>query len=598
MSLSTGRLQSLGNRSRRVRPNRTRNARTPNLETLEGRALLVAIDFYGTITGSLHGEATYYSTRIVDDRPIDWTVDTTQGNFDRSDGRIFFTFAGPGFTTLYVGYGAEVRGFGSRNEAALLAVVGARSDCCATLDFSETLGMNYQVILTPGTGVGEEHGQLGHTVLLTTDDLEAGTSESQYVRVGDTIDRSFFLDNGGSINGSSTEMVKHLAFRVTLFRENITVHSANLSGPGEVTYTFSTTDLEEDGFTMSLFRSASPTGDADGDGKFDSDNVLLTTKGESDTPAGVLRQGTITFDPAQYPPDPSRPYLLVVADPPSESDPVGAISEFNEEDNVAGFQEPVCDLEAVSLGWNTSLTGITFNYRLNNAPLPTGTTASFYWATGTTTNTIICEAAPSVAIPVFTPVLVTQTIEIPNSSLSAPPTARYLLAVVDPPVSNPPAQDDGLIPESVATNNIMSLDIRPDLAIETLGINESGIGLVFTLSAAPLLTPTTVKFYWAPSLEALDPWTPAADPVVIPAGIALGRHDEFGLLPEEIQPAPFYLKLHWEELYRTYPQPSEPPKAGDEHPKPKTPQSGDIELGDSERSAALSRCDHRPGECG
>ncbi len=111
------------------------------------------------------------------------------------------------------------------------------------------------------------------------------------------------------------------------------------------------------------------------------------------------------------------------------------------------------DLVATSLTWNTSQGGVDLGYQVNYAALPQDTSAGFYWASGTTEDTILEPAATPIPIPSTTPVGQPQTMHVDQQDLqSAPPDAKYLLAELDP---------NNAIAESDKTNNIASVAYSP-----------------------------------------------------------------------------------------------------------------------------------------
>jgi hypothetical protein len=92
------------------------------------------------------------------------------------------------------------------------------------------------------------------------------------------------------------------------------------------------------------------------------------------------------------------------------------------------------DIAATKLDWNTAQSGVDFGYEVSGAALTQDTTAQLYWASGTTTDTILEPAATPIPIPKTTPVDQEQTVHLAPSDFPGGPApgAKYLLAVVDP----------------------------------------------------------------------------------------------------------------------------------------------------------------------
>jgi hypothetical protein len=113
------------------------------------------------------------------------------------------------------------------------------------------------------------------------------------------------------------------------------------------------------------------------------------------------------------------------------------------------------DIAPTSLTWNTTQSGVDFAYKVTGAPLPKDTTAMLYWASGTTTDTILEPATTPIPIPQTTPPDQIKTVHLAPADFPGGPApgAKYLLAVVDP---------DNLVAESDETNNVVALAL-PDL---------------------------------------------------------------------------------------------------------------------------------------
>jgi hypothetical protein len=111
------------------------------------------------------------------------------------------------------------------------------------------------------------------------------------------------------------------------------------------------------------------------------------------------------------------------------------------------------DLVANFLRGDIHHAGVDFQYTLTGAQLPKDTTAQFFLASGTTTDTILAPATPPIPIPQAT--LVDQPVSLHLAPADfrgpAPDDARYLLGWLDP---------ENLITESRKDNNVASIPIH------------------------------------------------------------------------------------------------------------------------------------------
>ncbi len=119
------------------------------------------------------------------------------------------------------------------------------------------------------------------------------------------------------------------------------------------------------------------------------------------------------------------------------------------------------DITPTKLAWNPTQGGVDFGYKVSGAALTQDTTAQLYWASGTTTDTILGPAATPIPIPKTTPVDQVQSVHLASSDFPGGPApgARYLLAVVDP---------DNKIDEGVEgeKNNVATLAYTPTLSVQ------------------------------------------------------------------------------------------------------------------------------------
>jgi hypothetical protein len=142
-----------------------------------------------------------------------------------------------------------------------------------------------------------------------------------------------------------------------------------------------------------------------------------------------------------------------------QSNPAPKVSYL---DDVVVTGSPRSDLVATDPAWNTTAGGVDFGYTISGADLPHPPAVALYWASGTTADTAI---GSPIATPAATQTAqgASQSFHVSPAQLGpAPPGARYLLDVVNPPGANH-------IPESDESNgsdpnDTASLDTRPTLA--------------------------------------------------------------------------------------------------------------------------------------
>jgi hypothetical protein len=188
---------------------------------------------------------------------------------------------------------------------------------------------------------------------------------------------------------------------------------------------------------------------------------------------------------------------------------IGGIDRAYEHDTYGGLLQGVVevatpDLAATPPTWNTTDGGVDFGYTISGADAPQPPTIALYWASGTTSDTIIGS-------PIATPTA-TQTVQgasesfhVTPAQLGTPPQgAKYLLAVVNPPGNNH-------IPESDETNGNDSNDVASvayDPVVTTTAKYDGNpdpavIGRFFAVPGAMTDETFTVKL--SDSLAALRP---------------------------------------------------------------------------------------------
>jgi hypothetical protein len=142
----------------------------------------------------------------------------------------------------------------------------------------------------------------------------------------------------------------------------------------------------------------------------------------------------------------------------------------------AGAEVP--DIVPTSLTWDTAQGGVNFAYKVTGATLPKDATAMLYWASGTTTDTILEPATTPIPIPHTTPLDQIQTVHLAPADFPGGPApgAKYLLAVVDPDNQI----DEGATGEQ---NNAMPLLYDPKLTVTAKydgDPTDSGMGRYFS----------------------------------------------------------------------------------------------------------------------
>lgn len=163
--------------------------------------------------------------------------------------------------------------------------------------------------------------------------------------------------------------------------------------------------------------------------------------------------------------------------------------------------ETATDLAATKLEWNTAQGGVDLSGKITGAPLPQDTTLQLYWASGTTTDTILKSATAAIRIPKTIPVNQEQTLHLaPSDFVNAPPPdAKYLLAVLDPDNKI----DEGSDGEK---NNVLALHVLPNITPASLTWNtvQAGVDFGYKVSGAALTQDTTAALYWSSSDKFAD----------------------------------------------------------------------------------------------
>ena len=175
------------------------------------------------------------------------------------------------------------------------------------------------------------------------------------------------------------------------------------------------------------------------------------------------------------------------------------------------------DIAPTSLTGNTAQGGVDFGYEVTGADLTQDTTAALYWASGTTTDTILEPATTPIPIPKTTPVGQVQTVHLaPTDFPGGPaPGATHLLLVVDPNnVINESDENNNSFALAVPTNHPPEigplqhevLDEGSTLLIPVLAIDpDIGDQLVYSLDRSATfnangakIDPHTGLFTWTP----------------------------------------------------------------------------------------------------
>jgi len=216
---------------------------------------------------------------------------------------------------------------------------------------------------------------------------------------------------------------------------DIAMQSAQLQGGNTVQFTYETTG-NPGPFQVGLYRST--------DGITFNPADLIATQPVTPPPSGEQGSGTFTL-PNPWTPDPSKPYLIVVADPND------LISESVPNNNSQSIALP--DIVATFLAWNVaagSVNGSDFVYQVRDANLPLDTTITLYWASG---GTLLQKAFE---IPAEKPIG-TYSNHVTLSSLTPAPTGtNRLVFVADPANVGLPT---GNIPEVSEDNNVRTVSL-------------------------------------------------------------------------------------------------------------------------------------------
>lgn len=190
---------------------------------------------------------------------------------------------------------------------------------------------------------------------------------------------------------------------------------------------------------------------------------------------------------------------------------------FHEGQNRA-FLLTLSDVVATSLTSNAVTGRVDFQYTVSGSQLARDTTAQLYWATGTTTDTILEPATTPITIPRTTPLDTAVTLHVGADDFpgGAPAGARYLIAIVDP---------DNLIDESDETNNLESLGLTAP-TVTFLNVDNPTIGQAYEIvvqitNNSPIYRTFTLRAneYHPPLLPPpLDQPIAATDPQVVTLG--------------------------------------------------------------------------------
>lgn len=223
-------------------------------------------------------------------------------------------------------------------------------------------------------------------------------------------------------------------------------------------------------FTVNLYQEASTTFDP-------SDKPIATQQITKPAPNS---SGVGAFSLTNIAPDPARPYLLVVADPPDATHSNGLIPESDETNNVASVSyAPLPDIALASPVITGAL--VNFSYQLAGNP-------------GTFGVSLYHETTPSF-VPTDKP-LATTTIENPAagsfgvgsfdlSTITPDATRPYLVIVADP---------TNVIQEANEANNVVTIAYAPappppvslpDIAMVSAVINGAILQYEYQISGKP-----------------------------------------------------------------------------------------------------------------
>jgi hypothetical protein len=253
------------------------------------------------------------------------------------------------------------------------------------------------------------------------------------------------LDSLAFVVPSNT--MPHMRIDVTpIGGPDIDMLSAQLQAGSTVQFTYQTTG-NPGPFLAGLYRSA--------DANFDQSDTLLTMQTVTPSPTNPQVPGTFNL-PNPLPPDPTRPYLLVVADPANQ------IQETDEGNNVASIR-PLTDLAVVQPQWSAG-GGVDFGYTISGADLPQPTTVGLYWASGTGLDTAI--GGPAYSATTQTAVGTYGPFHVGAAALGTPPLGtKYLLAVADPVnqiAESDKANNVAFVASPAAVVNVVTHGFNPD----------------------------------------------------------------------------------------------------------------------------------------
>ena len=222
---------------------------------------------------------------------------------------------------------------------------------------------------------------------------------------------------------------------------DIDMQSAQLQSGNTVQFTYATTGTPGP-FQAGLYRST--------DGITYNPADLIATQTVTPSPTNPQTPGMFTL-PNPWTPDPSKPFLIIVADPPSAGNPKGAILESNDTEsgngnNVASIQLP--DIAITAFSWNVAtgvVNGLDIRYEIKGSNLPEATDITLFWANG---NLIVRQAF---VMPAQSTVGV-HIQHVPLTALAPAPfgTTRLILAADPPAVTQP----QGKILEPNEGNNV------------------------------------------------------------------------------------------------------------------------------------------------
>jgi len=254
------------------------------------------------------------------------------------------------------------------------------------------------------------------------------------------------------IESDETNNVKAIALT------DIDLVSAQAESPTSISFAFSTTG-NPGPFTVGLYRSV--------DGKtYDVADSVATPQTITPSLANPQGQGNFALS-APVSSDPTKPYLVVVADPNN------IIAESDETNNVQAILTKT-DIVVTQVGVENA--GLAALYRIDGAPLPAATTAVFYWSKGPNLSSDHVLAADPIVIPAGTSIGSHDDVGVlTQDEKDAPIGTAYLVVMFDP---------NNTIVETHEDNNLLSTPVTLAPLVELVAKHADG---TVVSDVAPLL---------------------------------------------------------------------------------------------------------------